>query len=118
MHVRLDRVDRTLDDHANANGGREVVDAVVVERRKRGKDRRHRALDHPVARDARGLRADDREVAATPCREVVDHGHGVAAIEEKLGQVRADEAAAAGHQHAKRCMRRRHAAFRRKSVLR
>ena len=38
------------------------------------------------------------EIGAVPGREVVEHAHVVAALQERFGEVRADEAGAAGDQ--------------------
>ena len=61
--------------------------------------RRMRAASRMSASSKRGAARDrGAEVLAPAAREVVDDGHLVAAIEERVDEVGADEAGAAGDQ--------------------
>jgi hypothetical protein len=62
-------------------------------------------VEAALADELRGLGARDArldeagggiQVLASPAGEVVDHGHGVAAVEEQVGDVGADETGATG----------------------
>ncbi len=99
LHVRQQRSAGLLDDQAHADGGREVVDRV--------------APVHELADDGRGEHRVDDEVEALAIaevgdirlcarREVVEGVDLPALVEQELGQVRTDEAGAAGDQRAHR----------------
>ena len=102
VHVGLDRVDRALDDQFDADRGGEVEDDVGAI----DPARRAAARCRPC-RSCRGSRArlEMRDVVDRAGRQVVEHLDLVAALRAALGEVRADEARAAGDQgfHAVEC---------------
>ena len=102
VHVGFDRVDRGFDDQLDADGGGQVHDDV------RAIDElgEHRFVGDGVDRVVKfGVRLEMGDVVDRPGREVVEGVDLVAAREERLGQVRADEARAAGYEdaHGRKC---------------
>ena len=95
LHVRQQRVARLLDDQADADGSGQVVDDVAAV---------HELADHGLRED----RVDDEvepvalaemeDVRLLARREVVEGEDLATLVEEELGEVRADEAGAAGDQ--------------------
>ena len=101
VHVGLDRAHRRFDDQLHADGGREVEDDVAaideLGQQRLVRDRVDRCSRNP------GAALEVRDVVDRPGRQVVEDEHLVAAVEQRVGQVRSDEAGAAGEQ----CFHRR-----------
>ena len=93
--VRHERAHRLLDDQPHADGGGEVVDDVAaVDELVDGGRVQHRVDDEVEARPV----AQVRDVLERAGREVVQHPHLDALVEQELGEVRADEPGSAGHE--------------------
>src|SRR5262249_29887462 len=93
LNVGQQRVPRLLDDQTGADpGGKWVADVALVDelRDDRGRE------DRPEDRGEGGSLLEGRDIRARARREVVEHEALRAGIEEKLREVRADEAGAAG----------------------
>ena len=96
MHVRLDGVNRRLDDQLDADGGREVHDGIA------GVD--HLGEQRLVADRVDGVvearvRLELRDVVDRARRQVVEHEHFVTALQQRVGQMGTDETCAAGDEN-------------------
>ena len=99
VHVGLDRVHRLLDDQLDADRGRQVDhDVGAVD--ELGEQRL--VLDAVDRVVEAGLPLEVRDVVDRSGRQVVEDEDLVAALEERLAQVRPDESGSAGNQHTHR----------------
>ena len=95
--VAVDHAHGVPDDEVHPHRRRQVEDDVPPV---------HQLLDEVSVRDTADHVAKARvplqrgEVLQPAGRQVVEHGHVVAAFHERLGEVRADEPGASGHEHA------------------
>ena len=96
-----DGLHRALEDEPHADGGGQVIHEVgsATELLDQGLVR-HRALDEAQP----GVPEDGLEVLGPAGGEVVEHDHLVPLAEERLDEVRADEAGAARHQNPHRTL--------------
>ena len=100
LDVRDHRVHRLLDDQAHADGGGEVVDDVaLVDELADDRPGEHRVDDEVEAR----VLAQVGDVVDAAGREVVEREDLPALLEQRLAEVRADEAGAAGHERLPLC---------------
>ena len=97
VHVGLDRADRLLDDQLDADGRGEMKnDVAAVDELREERlvlDRVDEVFESAAALEM-------RDVFDGAGRQVVEDEHLVAAIEQRLGEMRADEPGAAGDQRA------------------
>ena len=94
-HVRDHRVHRLLDDQPHADRGGQVVhDVALVDELADDRRREHRVDDEVEA----GPVAQLLDVAVSACREVVEDVDLLSLLEQRFGEMRADEARAARDQ--------------------
>ena len=96
---------RLLDDQADADGGGQVVDDVALVDELADDRRREHGLDDEV--EVRRDRGRCATFASRPGGDVVQRPDLAAVVEQQLGEMRADEAGAAGDQRLSRHTRRR-----------
>ena len=96
VHVAFDGVDRPLDDQLDADRRRQVEHHVGGIDQFGGERLVEHGVDH-VAELRLRLQMDD--VVDRAGGEVVDHLDAMAGSEQRLGQMGADEAGAAGDEH-------------------
>ena len=92
VHVRLDRVNRALDDQLDAHGGRQVKHRVgLVDQLFEQRQIQHRVDDALE----RVQLSQVRDVAKRPGRQVVDNGDSITPRDQCISEMRSDEASAA-----------------------